>query len=383
MGILQNIADISAGQYFAIFKNKKAKYLLKTAKRYGIIYVNSKVWRRVFMRSLISVSRGINFDTFFSRDNIELAESLGGAVWNMSEHRMTPEQVAERIGECENYVTLWSSPRLDEQILNNAPKLKLLTHLGGTVVPFVSDAMWERGIKVISANDYFAESVAEGTLAYILCALRDIPKYSSELKCEKKWKPSPWYTAGLMGKKIGIVSYGTIARKLVRILAQFKVSIMVYDIKPLPESDASLYGLRQASLEQIFAECDIISLHTPLFDATRHLIGEPLLSTIKDGALLVNTSRGAIIDQCALERELAKERFRAVLDVFEKEPPEDSCPLYNLPNVMMIPHMAGPTIDMRAYITRELLLEAAGYIDQRKPLTHEITRQMAATMSEK
>ena len=186
-----------------------------------------------------------------------------------------------------------------------------------------------------------------------------------------------------MGKKIGIVSYGTIARKLVKILAQFKVSIMVYDIKPLPESDVSLYGLRQASLEQIFAECDIISLHTPLFDATRHLIGEPLLSTIKDGALLVNTSRGAIIDQCALERELAKERFRAVLDVFEKEPPEDNCPRYSLPNVMMIPHMAGPTIDMRAYITRELLLEAAGYIDQKKPLIHEITRQMAATMSEK
>ncbi len=333
------------------------------------------------MKSLISVSRGETFKTFFNKENIELAESLGGAVWNEKEHRMTPSEVAERIGDCENYVTLWGSPRLDAEILKNAPNLKILTHLGGTVVPFVSDEMWERGIKVISANDYFAESVAEGTLAYILCALRDIPKYSSELKVEKKWRPEPWYTAGLMGKKIGIVSYGTIARKLVKILAQFKVSMLVYDIKPLPEEDVEKYGLEAASLERIFEECDIISLHTPLFDATYHMVDTPLLSRIKDGALFVNTSRGGVVNQRSLEAELAKGRFRAVLDVFEEEPPKDDCALYGLDNVMMIPHMAGPTIDMRTYITRSLLLEASGYVDLGKTLEHEITRKQAATMS--
>lgn len=333
------------------------------------------------MKSLISVSRGDTFNTFFDKENIELAERLGGAIWNESNHRMTVTEVAEQIADCENYVTLWSSPRLDAEILKNAPRLKLLTHLGGTVVPFVSDEMWERGIKVISANDYFAESVAEGTLAYILCALRDIPKYSRELKVEKKWRPVPWYTAGLMGKKIGIVSYGTIARKLVRILAQFQVSLFVYDIKPLPAEDAEKYGLKAASLEQIFEECDIISLHTPLFDATYHMIDTPLLSRIKDGALFVNTSRGGVVNQRSLEAELAKGRFRAVLDVFEEEPPKEDCALYGLDNVMMIPHMAGPTIDMRTYITRSLLLEAAGYVDLGKPLTHEITRKQAATMS--
>ena len=158
---------------------------------------------------------------------------------------------------------------------------------------------------------------------------------------------------------------------------------MVYDIKPLPEQDVRQYGLIEASIETIFSECDIISLHTPLFDATYHLIDESLLKKIKEGALFVNTSRGAVVDQKALERELAKQRFRAVLDVYEKEPPEENCPLFDLPNVMMIPHMAGPTVDMRSYITRQLLLEAAGYIDYGRPLVHEITREMAATMSEK
>ena len=335
------------------------------------------------MKSLISLAQGNTFDTFFDKDNLALIAALGETVWNQGEHRMSADEVAEKIGDCENYVTLWGSPRLDAEILKKAPKLKLLTHLGGTVVPFVSDEMWERGIKVISANDYFAESVAEGTLAYILCALRDIPKYSEELKTQKRWKTSSSYTAGLMGRTVGLVSYGAIAKKLARILSQFKVNIMVYDIKPLPNSDVVRYGLIQASLERIFTECDIISLNTPLLEATRHLIDSELLSRIKDGALFVNTSRGAVVDQNALEAELAKGRFRAVLDVYEKEPPEEDCPLFDLPNVMMIPHMAGPTVDMRSYITRELLLEAAGYIDNNQPLVHEITREMAATMSEK
>ena len=335
------------------------------------------------MKTFISVPKGTNFDTFFNKENIQLAEELGDVIWNENGRQMTPDEVAAAIGDCENYVTLWGSPRLDESILEKAPNLKILTHLGGTVVPFVSDAMWERGIKVISGNDYFAESVAEGTLAYMLSALRDIPKYSYELKVEKKWKPSPWYTAGFMGKKIGIISYGAIAKKLVRLLSQFKVSIMVYDIKPLPQSDVELYGLEQTSLERIFEECDIISLHTPLFDATRHMIGKELLSRIKEGALFVNTSRGAVVDQKALEEELASGRFRAVLDVYEKEPPEPDCPLFDLPNVMMIAHMAGPTIDLRSYITKELLLESAGYVERGEPLAHEITRQVASTMSEK
>ena len=197
------------------------------------------------------------------------------------------------------------------------------------------------------------------------------------------WKTSASYTAGLMGRTVGIVSYGTIARKLVRILSRFNVKIMVYDINPLPEKDVIEYRLTQASLERIFSECDIISLHTPLFDSTRHLIGKELLSKIKEGALFVNTSRGAVVDQQALEKELATGRFRAVLDVYEKEPPESDCPLFELPNVMMLPHMAGPTVDMHSFITRELLKEAAGFIDGGLALSHEITRERAAAMSEK
>jgi len=335
------------------------------------------------MKALISTPRGTVFDTFFTPENIAFAESLGEIIWNDTGRPFTSAEVAERIGGCDVYITTWGAPGLDETILAAAPELKLLTHLCGTVVPFVSDGVWERGIRVLSGNRYFAESVAEGTLAYILSALRDIPRYSRQLKEERRWKAADAYNEGLAGKRIGIISYGTIARNLVRILSAFRVKLFVYDIKPLPADDIRKYGLHQASLEEIFGTCDIISVHTPLFDATRHLIGAPLLSRIRPGALFVNTSRGAVIDQCALERELADGRFRAVLDVYEEEPPKPDCPLYELPNVMMIPHMGGPTVDLRRVITHDLLKESADYLNGGMELPDEITRAMAAVMSER
>ena len=155
----------------------------------------------------------------------------------------------------------------------------------------------------------------------------------------------------------------------------------IYDIKPLPDEDAKKYGLEQAGLEEIFSSCDIITVHTPLFDATRHMIGKELFDLIRPGALFVNTSRGEILDQDALEDALESGRFKAVLDVYRKEPPGPECRLYRLPNVIMMPHMAGPTVDLRSYITHELITEAAGFIDRGEPLSREITKERAAVMS--
>ena len=333
------------------------------------------------MKAFVTLPRNAIFDTFFTPENITLAESLGAVVWNETDRQLTPAEIAARIGDCDTYITGWGSPRLDTEILNAAPDMKLHVHLCGTVVPFVSDDEWDRGIRVLSGNRFFAESVAEGTLAYMLAALRDIPFFSTQLHDARKWRSSDFYNQGLAGKKIGIISYGAIARHLVRILSVFRVKLYVYDIAPLPAEDVAKYGLQQASMEDIFSECDIITVHTPLFDATHHLIGQPLLSRIRAGALFINTSRGAVIDQAALERELADGRFRAVLDVYEKEPPAPDCPLYDLPNVMMMPHMGGPTIDLRAFITETLLREADGYLRADLPTPSEITRKMSLTMS--
>ena len=333
------------------------------------------------MKALITTPRGFIFDTFFPKENIELAESLGEIVWNDTDRQFTKAEIIERINECDVYVTTWGAPRLDQEILDSAPNLKMLTHLCGTVAPVVSDAVWDRDIKVLSGNRFFAESVAEGTLAYILTVLRNIPFYSTRAKEGKIWKNPTDYNQGLAGKKIGIISYGAIARNLVRILSAFRVEMYVYDIVPLPDEDVKKYGLHQSSMEDIFSSCDIISVHTPLFEATRHLINASLISRIKEGALFVNTSRGAVVDQKALEEELKDGRFHAMLDVFEYEPPKPDSPLYRLPNVTIMPHMGGPTIDLRQIIARELLNETAMYLNNTDELQSEITKEMAAIMS--
>lgn len=333
------------------------------------------------MKALITTPRGYIFDTFFPKENIELAESMGEIIWNDSDRQFTKNDIIERISDCDVYVTTWGAPKLDAEILDAAPNLKMLTHLCGTVVPVVSDAVWDRNIRVLSGNRFFAESVAEGTLAYILTVLRKIPFYSTRAKEGKVWKNPTDYNQGLAGKKIGIISYGAIARNLVRILSNFRVEMYVYDIVPLPDEDVKKYNLHQTSMENIFSTCDIISVHTPLFEATRHLIDASLLSLIKEGALFVNTSRGAVVDQKALEAELEDGRFHAMLDVYEYEPPKPDCPLYTLPNVTMMPHMGGPTIDLRQIITRELLHETASYLKNGGELQSEITKKMASMMS--
>ncbi len=334
------------------------------------------------MKALITTPRGETFNTFFTKENIELAESLGEIIWNDTEKHFTIDEVKERISDCDVYVTAWGSPRLDAEIIAAAPKLKLLTHLCGSVKPVITDAVWENGIRVLTGNDYFAESVAEGTLAYMLAALRDIPFYSHRLKYEKKWKTVSDKNFGLAGKKIGILSYGAVAKHTVRLLSNFRTEIYVYDIKPLPEEDVKKYNLRQASLEEIFSTCDIISVHTPKIPATYHMVNAKLFSMIRPGALFVNTARGAVIDQRALEEELKDGRFRAVLDVYDPEPPTADSPLYSLPNVMMMPHQGGPTIDFRRVITHDLMIESASFIDRGEASPHEISREAASLMTE-
>jgi len=153
------------------------------------------------MKALISTPRGTVFDTFFPPENIQLAESLGDIVWNPEDSQFTKEELFPLLRDCDAYITTWGAPRLDGDLIAACPRLKLLTHLCGTVKPVTSDAVWENGIRVLTGNNYFAESVAEGTLAYILSALRDIPYYSHRLNTSISGKLPPMKTAVLPERK--------------------------------------------------------------------------------------------------------------------------------------------------------------------------------------
>lgn len=332
------------------------------------------------MKALVAINQDKTFDTFFTKSNIEFAKSLGEIVW-LDTAKESINDLKEKIKDCDTYITCWGSPALTPDILECAPKLKLLTHLGSTVAPVVCDEVYERGIKVISGFDYFSKSTAEGAVAYMLAAMRNIPFYNDRLKEKRIWREIDDYTDSVIYKKVGLVGYGGVGRYVAKMLSTFDVDMKVSARRELPEEDKKLFGFTQCSMEEIFETCDIISIHLAYNNSTHHMIDDTLLSKIKPGALLVNTARGAVIDEEAMIKHLEKGDFNAALDVYSQEPINMDNPMLSLPNVLMLPHQAGVTVNLRAVLTHDLLKESVDFIDNGIPVKNEILASKATSMS--
>ena len=332
------------------------------------------------MKALVAINQDKTFDTFFTKSNIEFAKSLGEIVW-LDTAKESIDDLKEKIKDCDTYITCWGSPALTPDILECAPKLKLLTHLGSTVAPVVCDEVYERGIKVISGFDYFSKSTAEGAVAYMLAAMRNIPFYNDRLKEKRIWREIDDYTDSVIYKKVGLVGYGGVGRYVAKMLSTYDVDMKVSARRELPEEDKKLFGFTQCSMEEIFETCDIISIHLAYNNSTHHMIDDTLLSKIKPGALLVNTARGAVIDEEAMIKHLEKGDFNAALDVYSQEPINMDNPMLSLPNVLMLPHQAGVTVNLRAVLTHDLLKESVDFIDNGIPVKNEILASKATSMS--
>ena len=264
-------------------------------------------------------------------------------------------------------------------MLEKADKLKVIAHTGGTVASLTEDEVYDKGIRVISGNDLYARSVAEGTICYILAALRRIPQYC-DIMATDGWHPLDWYSEGLIGQKVGLIGFGAVARHTLKLLKAFDAEIYI-NADHVSEDEAKGCGAKKATMEQIFSECKVVSVHLARTPETYHLIDEKLLSLLKPDSLLVNTARGSIIDEDIMARMLKDGRFRAILDVYEKEPLPMSSPLRGLENVILIPHMAGPTVDRRPFITDALIdvlpdvLDGReSYLDISREAMHRMTR---------
>jgi len=150
----------------------------------------------------------------------------------------------------------------------------------------------------------------------------------------------------LHDKTLGIIGFGTIGKKVARLAKPFGMHVQYFDIARLSEGEADAHGVKFRLLRELLRTSDIVSLHVPLNDSTRHLIGKEELESMKPHAILVNTSRGPVIDEVALHAHLAAGKiFGAGLDVFDQEPPPSNNPLFRLDNVVLTAHFAGPTWD--------------------------------------
>lgn len=193
------------------------------------------------------------------------------------------------------------------------------------------------------------------------------------------WRLENGWNHGLIGKKIGIVGYGAISRYYMRLLSWFEPRLYIAS-QYITDEEAADYGARKASLEEIFSTCDVISLHAAWNETTEGMIGEKLLKMIRPGALFVNTARAQLVDEKALYQELRTGRFRAVLDVYHEEPLPAQDELRSMNNVLLFPHTAGPSFDMREQVTLRLI-EDIENIFAGKPYKDEIPYEYAIRMS--
>jgi phosphoglycerate dehydrogenase-like enzyme len=274
-------------------------------------------------------------------------ESLGRVVWNEMDRDYSPEELAALLPGAEAVVTSWGSPVFTPELLAAADSLRIVGHAAGSVKHLMPKEGYDRGIVVLSAAAVIADSVAEYTLWAMLSMQRDLYRYERLMKTERGWRaPDEVFSQELYHKRIGIVAASMIGRRVFKLLKPFACDVVAYD-PYLSEEDSEVLGVRRTSLEELFATCDIVSVHAPTTPETKEMIGVRHFRAMKDGALFINTARAWVVDQAAMLNELRTGRIRAVLDVFDREPLPADDPLRELDNVFLTPHVSGFTTESR------------------------------------
>ncbi len=296
--------------------------------------------------------------SFFRGDLAKRLEAVGEVIWNETGGFLSPEDAGKYAPDAEVIVTGWGSPRYDADALKHFPNVRLLAHTGGSIAGIADLSTFDAGVRVICGNELFAESVAEGVIAYALSALRNIPDMSAMTHDGKYVFARQLYsTEGLLDQTFGLIGFGAIAKNLVRLLKPFRCKIKVFADHVTP-AEAASYGIEKAqSMEEVFTTCKIISIQLAKLPETYHIIDRKLMELLRPDQILINTSRGSIIDEDAMGELLLDCSFKAVLDVYEHEPLRPTSPLTRCPTAILLPHCGGPTHDRHPNITAALIEE--------------------------
>lgn len=270
---------------------------------------------------------------------------------------------AIREAGAEIVITGWGSPLLTSTILGDNPQVKYMCHLTGGLRANVTREVIEDGFLVTNWGTLIGPTVAEAALLGILCCLRQTTMFTFMMHRDGGWRDHEKDVESLYGKPVGLHGFGNIARSLVGLLRPFGCEVSAFD-PHVADSVFVEYGVRRVEdLETLYAKNRVISIHAPKIPETHHSVNSDILASMQDGASVVNTSRGSVIETQALVRELKSGRISASLDVYEEEPlPEDS-PLRGLPNCHLTCHTAGPTPDRMVHIGHAALENVQRYIN--------------------
>ncbi|MDI3389969.1 hydroxyacid dehydrogenase [Streptomyces sp. B-S-A8] len=234
-----------------------------------------------------------------------------------------------------------SATRVDQEVLDHAPRLRIIARAGVGLDNVDVDAATRAGVMVVNAPVSNVTSVAELTVGLILSMFRHLPAAHASVRAGE-WRRADFQGSELSGKSIGILGFGRIGQLVAERLAPFEVELLTHDPNVTAEF-AFAQGVGWMPLDELMSTVDVLTVHVPRTPATTGLIGARELALAKPSLRVVNTSRGGIVDETALASALAAERIAgAALDVFETEPPTHS-PLPHLDSVVCTPHIGAGT----------------------------------------
>ncbi|MEC7301616.1 MAG: 2-hydroxyacid dehydrogenase [Pseudomonadota bacterium] len=245
-----------------------------------------------------------------------------------------------------SYLVGFVDSLVDDELFETGPNLKLIQLLSAGYDRADIEAARKAGVPIANNGGANSVAVSEHAVLLMLAVSRQLVRQHTSVAAGN-WRGNETPRVHeLRNKTLGIVGLGTIGKKTARLAAAFGMNIIYYDIARLAEHEEDAIGVRFRLLKELLRESDLISLHTPLNDTTRHLIDAEELSLMKESAILVNTARGPVINEAALYDALVEGKILAAgLDVFDQEPPQPNNPLFKLDNVILSAHLAGPTFE--------------------------------------
>lgn len=272
----------------------------------------------------------------------EHLDAIAGRVHLLAKP-LTPAEALRRpdlLARADVIFSGWGAPKMDAAFLAAASRLKAVFYGAGSIRYFTTDEFWARDIAISSAYAMNAVPVAEYTLATILLSLKNYWFHAGEIKRQGRLTERV-PCAGTYGSKVGLISLGMIGRMVRDRLRAFDVEVLAYD-PFVSADDADRIGVELISLDDIFRQCDVVSLHTPWLKETEGMIQGRHFDLMKNRATFINTARGAIVRENEMCEVLQRRTdLTALLDVTWPETPVAGSPLFTLPNVILTPHIAG------------------------------------------
>ena len=279
--------------------------------------------------------------------DMEVARELCPAGFDLAIERPEGPAFTAACREAE-YLVGFGHRGLDAAFYGGAPKLRLLQLLSAGYDTVDIEAARGAGVPVCNNGGANATAVSEHAIMLMMAVCRRLV-WQHQSVVAGRWRGNAPTQAGIFemrGKTLGIVGLGTIGKKVARLARAFGMGVLYFDVRRLTEAEEDALDVRFRLLNEVLRGSDILSLHVPLLPGTKHMIGPAELAMMRRGSFLVNTCRGPVVDEAALTAALESGHLAgAGLDVFDQEPTPPDNPLLRLPNVVLTPHLAGPTAD--------------------------------------